>query len=71
LSCPIGNLKERNIRFDIACKTEKGKLLNVEMSLNPDRYEPVRLEYYGGKLHTGQDIHGIKKATKTLKSRIR
>jgi predicted transposase/invertase (TIGR01784 family) len=64
---PAGNLKERNIRFDIVCRTEQGKLINVEMSLNPDRYEPVRLEYYGGKLHTGQDIQGIKKSYKDLK----
>jgi predicted transposase/invertase (TIGR01784 family) len=31
------------------------------MSLNPDAYEPVRLEYYTAKLLTGQDIRGIEK----------
>jgi hypothetical protein len=28
--------------------------------VNPDRFEAVRIEYYGGKLHTDQDIRGIK-----------
>jgi hypothetical protein len=28
------------------------------MSLNPDPFEPVRLEFYAGKLFTGQDIRG-------------
>jgi hypothetical protein len=31
------------------------------MSLNPDPFEPVRLEFYEGKLFTGQDIRGIDK----------
>jgi predicted transposase/invertase (TIGR01784 family) len=32
------------------------------MSLNPDPFEPIRLEYYAGKLFTGQDIRGIDKS---------
>jgi hypothetical protein len=32
------------------------------MSLNPDPFEPVRLEFYAGKLFTGQDIRGIDKS---------
>jgi hypothetical protein len=28
------------------------------MSLNPDAFEPVRLEFHAGKLFTGQDIRG-------------
>jgi hypothetical protein len=28
------------------------------MSLNPDAFEPLRLEFYAGKLFTGQDIRG-------------
>jgi hypothetical protein len=30
---------------DINCKTSKDEPINVEMSLNPDVYEPVRLEF--------------------------
>ena len=55
---PIDNIRDRQIRFDISCKTENGELINVEMTFNPDKFEPVRLEYHAGKLFTGQDIRG-------------
>jgi predicted transposase/invertase (TIGR01784 family) len=58
----IDNLRDRQIRFDIHCKAAEGKLVDVEMSLNPDACEPVRLEFYAGKLFTGQDIHGVDKS---------
>jgi predicted transposase/invertase (TIGR01784 family) len=58
---PVDNIRDRQIRFDIACKAETGELVNVEMSLNPDAFEPVRLEFYAGKLFTGQDIRGVGK----------
>jgi hypothetical protein len=40
---PIENIRDRQIRFDINCKSGGGELLNVEMSVNPDNFEPVRL----------------------------
>ena len=52
---PIDSLQDRHIRFDIACRAENGELVNVEMSLNPDPFEPVRLEFHAGKLFTGQN----------------
>jgi hypothetical protein len=55
---PIDNLRDRQIRFDIHAEAENGELVDVEMSLNPDTVEPVRLEFYGAKLFTGQDIRG-------------
>jgi predicted transposase/invertase (TIGR01784 family) len=55
---PINNLTDRQMRFDIPCKTERGEPVNVEMSLNPTPIEPVRLEFHTGKLFTGQDIQG-------------
>jgi len=58
---PIDDLRDRQIRFDISCKSESGELINVEMSLNPDYFEPIRLEYHIGKLFTGQDIRGAGK----------
>jgi predicted transposase/invertase (TIGR01784 family) len=64
---PVDNLRDRQIRFDINCRTEKGQLVNVEMSLNPDAYEPVRLEFHAGKLFTGQDIRGADKSYDDLK----
>ena len=64
---PIDNLGDRHIRFDINCRAENGELLNIEMSLNPDPFEPVRLEFYAGKLFTSQDIRGIGKNYDDLK----
>ena len=63
----IDNLRDRQMRFDIACKTEKGEPVNVEMSLNPTPIEPVRLEFHIGKLFTGQDIRGDGKGYGDLK----
>jgi predicted transposase/invertase (TIGR01784 family) len=64
---PIDNLRDRQIRFDINCRAESGELLNVEMSLNPDPFEPVRLEFHAGKLFTSQDIRGSDKTYDDLK----
>jgi predicted transposase/invertase (TIGR01784 family) len=64
---PIDNLRDRQIRFDINCKAEDGELVNVEMKMKPDDFEPVRLEFYAGKLFTGQDIRGQDKTFDDLK----
>ena len=64
---PIDNLQDRQIRFDIFCKTTNGELVNIEMSLNPASFEPVRLEFYAGKLFTRQDIRGSSKNFGDLK----
>jgi predicted transposase/invertase (TIGR01784 family) len=64
---PIDNLRDRQIRFDIRCKAKSGEQINVEMSLNPDPFEPVRLEFHAGKLFIGQDIREKKKNYDDLK----
>jgi predicted transposase/invertase (TIGR01784 family) len=64
---PIDNLNDRQIRFDIFCKAKDGELFNVEMSMNPKPFEPVRLEFHAGKLFTGQDIRGKDKNYNDLK----
>ena len=64
---PIEDLRQRYLRFDVACKTEKGELVNVEMSFNPIASEPVRLEYHVGRLFAGQDLHGKEKKYDDLK----
>ena len=64
----IDNQKDRNIRFDLHCREiGSGKLFDAEMSLDPDRVEPLRLEFYAGKLFTGQDISGVDKTYDDLK----
>jgi hypothetical protein len=64
---PADNIRDRQIRFDLTCKAEDGALINVEVSLNPDKFEPVRLEFHMGKLFTGQDIRGSSKTYNDLK----
>jgi predicted transposase/invertase (TIGR01784 family) len=64
---PVKHLENRNIRFDINCKTENNERINVEMTLNPKPYEPVRLEYYSGILFTSQNIKGVRRNYKHLK----
>jgi len=64
---PIDDLRQRYLRFDIACKTGKGEPINVEMSFNPKASEPVRLEYHAARLFVGQDIHGKDKTYDDLK----
>jgi predicted transposase/invertase (TIGR01784 family) len=58
---PVDSIQERQIRYDINCVAENGELLNVEMSLNPDDFEPIRMEYNAGKLFTSQELKGVKK----------
>jgi len=64
---PVDSVNERQIRYDINCKFENGELCNIEMTLNPDTYEPVRLEYYSGKLFVSQNIRGKDKSYSDLK----
>jgi len=59
---PIDDLRQKYLRFDIACKTKKGEPINVEMTFNPKLNELARLEYYASKLFVGQDAHGKNKA---------
>jgi len=49
---------DRQLRFDIRCKTRGGEPVNVEMSLHPKPFEPVRLEFHAARLFAGQDIKG-------------
>ena len=63
----IENLRDRQLRFDIACLTEKEEPVNVEMSLNPTPVEPIRLEFHISKLFAGQDIRGTNKDYRDLK----
>ncbi|MCL2190483.1 MAG: Rpn family recombination-promoting nuclease/putative transposase [Treponema sp.] len=63
----VENVRDRQMRFDINCVAENGELVNVEMSLNPRKFEPVRLEYHAAKLFAGQGIKGSDKTYDDLK----
>jgi predicted transposase/invertase (TIGR01784 family) len=64
---PINDLRQKYIRFDVACRTVEGELVDVEMSFNPGADERARIEYYTSILFTGQDIHGKDKSYNDLK----
>jgi len=59
--------RDRQIRFDINCKTADGERVNVEMCLNPNNFEPVRLEFHAARLFAGQDIMGRDRSFADLK----
>jgi len=63
----VENTRDRQMRFDINCVAENGELVNVEMSLNPRKHEPARLEYHAAKLFAGQGIRGADKTYDDLK----
>ncbi|MDR1933273.1 MAG: Rpn family recombination-promoting nuclease/putative transposase [Spirochaetales bacterium] len=54
--------RDRQIRYDIRVKLDKGELANVEMTLFPRKFEPLRLEYYTARLFSGQEIRGSDKS---------
>jgi len=65
---PVDNKKDRQIRYDIQCKIDGGELVNIEMTIYPGSFEPVRLEFHAAKLFSGQDIKGKKRNFGNLKS---
>jgi len=58
---------QKKIRYDIACRSKNGELINVEMSFNPINDELYRLEYYASRQFVGQDIEGDDKEYSDLK----
>jgi hypothetical protein len=54
----VDSLRDRQIRFDISCQFKNAELANVEMTFNPDKFEPLRIEFFACKLYTTQDIRG-------------
>jgi len=64
---PPEDERDRQLRFDINCKTEDGEMVNVEMCLHPNKFEPVRLEFHAARLFCLQDIRGKDKSFEDLK----
>jgi len=63
----INDIRDRQIRFDISVIFNDGELANVEMTLNPKKYEGLRFEYYTARLFVDQDIRGKDKSYSDLK----
>jgi hypothetical protein len=58
---PASDIRDRQIRYDIRVKFDQGELANVEMTLHPRQFEPLRIEYYADsstaswRCHYGRD----------------
>ena len=64
---PINKIGDRQIRFDISVRFNKGELANVEMTVHPKQYEGLRFEYYTARLFVNQNIRGRNKTYNNLK----
>jgi predicted transposase/invertase (TIGR01784 family) len=64
---PAHDRRDKQIRYDINCKIDGGEPVNLEITLSPEDFDPYRLEFYAGKLFTGQDITGGGKTYSDLK----
>jgi len=58
---------QKKIRYDIACKSKDGELIDVEMSFHPIDDELSRIGYFASRLFAGQEIQGIDKIYSDLK----
>jgi predicted transposase/invertase (TIGR01784 family) len=58
---PVVGLGDRQIRYDILVKFDRGKLANIEITLNPRSDEILRIEYYTARLYASQEIRGAEK----------
>ena len=59
--------RDKNIRFDIACKAVGGECLDVEIFTDTHKFDAVRLEFYSTRLFASQDIRGPENSYKDLK----
>ena len=64
---PINDLRDRQIRYDISVRFDDGEQADVEMTINPKKYESLRFEYYTARLYLNQDIRGQDKSYHDLK----
>jgi predicted transposase/invertase (TIGR01784 family) len=65
---PANAARDRNIRYDIACRFDTEELADVEMTLYSKADEEPREEYYAARLFTAQDIRGANIPYKKLKN---
>jgi predicted transposase/invertase (TIGR01784 family) len=63
---PAPDIRDRQIRYDIRVKLDRGELVNVEMTLHPGGFEPFRFEYYTARLHAAQELRGRQKDYRNL-----
>ncbi|AEF82358.1 PD-(D/E)XK nuclease family transposase [Leadbettera azotonutricia] len=62
----INDRRERQIRFDINVEFETGQHANVEITVRPNEFETLRMEYYVCKLLLTQGIKGKSRSYRNL-----
>jgi predicted transposase/invertase (TIGR01784 family) len=63
---PIKDIRERQIRFDINVEFTSGQHANVEITVRPNKFETLRMEYYVCKLLLTQGIKGKNRSYRNL-----
>jgi predicted transposase/invertase (TIGR01784 family) len=63
---PIDSLEDRQIRYDISVIVDDDELVDLEMTRDPQPFEPLRQEYYAIRLYITQHIKGQDKSYRNL-----
>jgi predicted transposase/invertase (TIGR01784 family) len=58
---PVTGDQDRQIRYDLRVRFNEGRFANIEITLNPRDFEPLRMEYYGARLYVTQNIKGSRR----------
>ncbi|GHV32001.1 hypothetical protein AGMMS4952_21630 [Spirochaetia bacterium] len=64
---PVNDTRERQIRYDITVKFNDNQLGDVEMTVNPDKEEHKRQEYFLARLFATQEIKGKDRSYRDLR----
>ena len=54
-----GYISEKHTQLNILCRSDNGQLVNVQLTMYPDQFEPFSIEFFTCKLHTSQEINNI------------
>jgi predicted transposase/invertase (TIGR01784 family) len=58
-----GSIEEKHLRLDVSCIFNGREVAEVEMTMDADKFEFTRVEYYLARLYSSAKTKGIKKYT--------
>jgi hypothetical protein len=56
-----GSIDEKHVRLDVSCIFNGKEIAEVEMTMDADKFEFIRIEYYLARLYSSAKTKGIKK----------
>jgi predicted transposase/invertase (TIGR01784 family) len=56
-----GSVEEKHIRLDVSCIFNGKEIAEVEMTMDADKFEFIRIEYYLARLYSSAKTKGVKK----------